>query len=60
VSQRTASQASVANVVRAARIAQALVADGIRHWAATGPADRHLAETLAQEISTLLLGPEHH
>jgi AcrR family transcriptional regulator len=43
-----------ADVARTARIAQMLVADGIRDWAAAGFTDRPLAAPLAQEISTLI------
>lgn len=42
------------DVARTARVAQLLVADGIRDWAAAGFVDRPLAEPLAQEISTLI------
>ncbi|MEV0710253.1 TetR/AcrR family transcriptional regulator [Nocardia aurea] len=42
------------DVVRAARIAQMLVADGIRCWAAAGFDDPALAETLAAEIGAML------
>lgn len=48
------------DVTRAARTAQTLVADGIRHWAATGQADPHLAATLATRIATLLNPHDHH
>jgi AcrR family transcriptional regulator len=44
------------DVARTARIAQMLVADGIREWAAADFTDRPLAEPLAQEISTLING----
>ncbi len=40
--------------VRAARIAQTLVSDGIRRWAASGFADRSVAKTLAVDIADLL------
>lgn len=43
-------------VARIARIAQHLVADGIRDWAATGSLDRPLAGPLAREISSLFAG----
>ncbi|MFI6365187.1 TetR/AcrR family transcriptional regulator [Nocardia sp. NPDC050630] len=46
--------AAEVDVVRTARIAQMLVADGIRCWAAAGFDDPALTETLAAEISTLL------
>lgn len=42
------------DVARTARIAQLLVADGIRDWAAAGRTDRPLAAPLAREISTLV------
>ena len=45
-----------ADAARTARIAQMLVADGIRNWAAADFTDRPLAEPLAQEISTLING----
>jgi AcrR family transcriptional regulator len=41
--------------VRAARVAQSLVSDGIRRWAATGYADRSIAKTLAADIAELLV-----
>jgi AcrR family transcriptional regulator len=44
-----------AEVVRAARVGQVLVADGIRHWAATG-GDHDLADRLATETTSLILG----
>ncbi len=46
------------DVVRAARIAQALVADGIRNRAAAG-LTQSLAAPLAEEISTLINGLGH-
>ncbi|GAA2151528.1 TetR/AcrR family transcriptional regulator [Actinomadura napierensis] len=45
-----------ADVARTARVAQMLVADGIRDWAAAGYTAHPLAEPLAQEISTLIDG----
>ncbi len=42
------------DVVRAARIAQVMVADGIRGWAARGDLSRSPAAQLADEISTLV------
>ncbi|GAA2738261.1 TetR/AcrR family transcriptional regulator [Actinocorallia aurantiaca] len=47
------------DIVRAARIAQILVADGIRSWAAADRCERPLAETLAKEISALLGAYRH-
>ena len=44
------------DIVRAARIGQMLVADGIRHWAACDFGDGPLAESLATEINALLGG----
>jgi AcrR family transcriptional regulator len=52
--QRDGKLPEEADVARAARIAQMLVADGIRDWAATGTTDRPLAAPLAQEIGTLI------
>jgi AcrR family transcriptional regulator len=43
-----------ADVTRAARVAQVLVTDRIRSWAARGCQDTPLAEPLAREISALL------
>ena len=43
-----------ADLARTARIAQLLVADGIRDWAATGRTDRPLAASLSREISALI------
>lgn len=43
-----------ADVVRAARLAQLLVADGIRDWAAAGATERGFAPRLAAEIGALL------
>ncbi|WP_160573860.1 TetR/AcrR family transcriptional regulator [Actinomadura physcomitrii] len=45
-----------ADVARTARVAQLLVADGIRDWAAAGFTDRPLAGPLAREISALIGG----
>jgi AcrR family transcriptional regulator len=42
------------DVARTARIAQMLVADGVRDWAATGQINRPLAAPLAREISSLI------
>jgi len=44
------------DVARTARVAQMLVADGVRDWAAADFTDRPLSEPLAQEISTLING----
>ncbi len=44
------------DIVRVARIGQMLVADGIRHWAASEFSDRRLVETLSEEIAALLRG----
>lgn len=52
--QRDGHLPAGADVVRAARVAQMLVADGIRCWAAAGFDDPALAGTLAAEISAML------
>lgn len=47
------------DIVRAARVAQILVGDGIRSWAAADRREQPLAETLAKEISTLINAYRH-
>lgn len=42
------------DVITAARVAQQLVADGIREWAAAGRLDKPLAGALAPVVSTLI------
>ena len=54
VAQRDGRLPAEVDVVRTARIAQMLVADGIRCWAAAGFDDPALADTLAAEISAML------
>ncbi|MGI8335736.1 TetR/AcrR family transcriptional regulator [Actinomadura scrupuli] len=44
------------DVVRAARLAQVLVADGIRRWAASGLDEQPVAQTLTKDISALIRG----
>ncbi|MFC5745348.1 TetR/AcrR family transcriptional regulator [Actinomadura rugatobispora] len=57
--QRDGKIPAEADVARTARIAQMLVADGIRDWAAADFFDRPLAGPLAREISTLINGHQH-
>jgi AcrR family transcriptional regulator len=52
--QRDGKLPATVDVVRAARVAQMLVADGIRCWAAADFGDPSLTETLAAEISTFV------
>jgi AcrR family transcriptional regulator len=54
--QRDGKIPAEADIVRTARIAQMLVADGIRDWAAADSTDRPLAEPLAREVSALING----
>ena len=57
--QRDGKLPSAADLVRTARIAQVLEADGIRSWAAADHCDQPLAAPLAQEISTLITAYRH-
>jgi AcrR family transcriptional regulator len=54
--QRAGKIPADVDVVRAARIGQMLVADGMRHWAATEFRGTALTETLSKEIGVLLAG----
>ncbi|WP_067679814.1 TetR/AcrR family transcriptional regulator [Nocardia miyunensis] len=47
------------DVVRAARIAQTLLTDSVRRWAASEFDGGPLAEPLSREIAELLLGTDH-
>lgn len=53
--RRDGELAGDADIVRLARVAQMLVADGIRCWAAAGFGDEPLAPGLAAEIETIIL-----
>lgn len=52
--QRDGKLPEDADVVRSARVAQILVGDGVRCWAARGFGDEPLAEPLARQISALV------
>lgn len=52
--QRDGKLAAGVDVVRAARIAQTLASEGIRRWASTGFADKHLARSIAAEVAQAL------
>ncbi|MFE9327330.1 TetR/AcrR family transcriptional regulator [Nocardia sp. NPDC006982] len=54
--QRDGKFAARTDVARAARIAQILVADAVRTWAANEFRGAPLAHTLAEEITALILG----
>ncbi|TCJ88055.1 TetR family transcriptional regulator [Nocardia alba] len=52
--QRDGKLAAHVDVVRVARLAQMLVADGVRCWAATGFGNEPLAPKLAAEVDTII------
>jgi AcrR family transcriptional regulator len=54
LAQRDGKIAPDTDIVRAARIAQTFASEGIRRWASSGFADKHLAKSLAAEIAHLL------
>lgn len=57
--QRDGKLAAHVDVVRSARLAQMLVADGVRCWAAVGFAGEPLAPRLAAEIATVVTAFGH-